>query len=162
MSSDVALTPEAGAPVARQPERGIPHVVVTLGGRRLAVPMAALAAVADLGEVTTLPLTPAWLLGVSNLRGSVVPVVDLATLLGWPPGRSGQRALVLRDGRFALAAPIDAVHAVRWLELPSAAAPPAALVRHEVTIDEWQTYVVSAEAVLARVRQGEQIGSARR
>lgn len=35
--------------------------------------------------VTRVPGTPAWIGGVINLRGSVLPVVDLAMKLGLPP-----------------------------------------------------------------------------
>ena len=34
--------------------------------------------------VTTVPNTPPWICGVTNLRGSVVPVVDLAVKFGLP------------------------------------------------------------------------------
>jgi purine-binding chemotaxis protein CheW len=34
--------------------------------------------------VTTVPNTPAWIRGVTNLRGRVVPVVDLAVKFGLP------------------------------------------------------------------------------
>jgi purine-binding chemotaxis protein CheW len=34
--------------------------------------------------VTRIPCTPAWLLGVMNLRGMIVPVIDLRLRLGLP------------------------------------------------------------------------------
>jgi purine-binding chemotaxis protein CheW len=37
------------------------------------------------GAVTRVPGTPAWVRGVINLRGSVVPVLDLAVKFGLPP-----------------------------------------------------------------------------
>jgi chemotaxis signal transduction protein len=47
--------------------------------------------VSDLGEVTPVPGSPPELLGVQNLRGQILPVVDLARLLGIartaPPSR---------------------------------------------------------------------------
>jgi chemotaxis signal transduction protein len=47
--------------------------------------------VANLGEVTPVPGAPREILGVRNLRGKILPVVDLAALLGTrrtePPGR---------------------------------------------------------------------------
>ncbi len=37
------------------------------------------------GAVTRVPRTPGWVRGVINLRGSVVPVLDLAVRFGLPP-----------------------------------------------------------------------------
>jgi purine-binding chemotaxis protein CheW len=47
--------------------------------------------VASLGELTPVPGAPGEILGVRNLRGKILPVIDLAALLGAhrtrPPGR---------------------------------------------------------------------------
>jgi chemotaxis signal transduction protein len=164
------LLPALGAAVADQaPPAGVAYVLAELGGRAVAVPMASLLEVADLAEIAPAPLAPRWLLGVTNLRGVVVPVVDLAALLGWETGAPGRRALVLRDGRFRLALPVHGVHSVRWLDLApaeetqaEAETPGEAAVSREVTIDGRPVWVVDAEAVLARVRQGEGTGAAGR
>lgn len=39
----------------------------------------------EYGSVTRVPTTPDFVRGVINLRGSVVPVVDLSIMLGMPP-----------------------------------------------------------------------------
>jgi hypothetical protein len=68
-----------------------------------------------------------------------------------------------------LALPVHGVHSVRWLDLApaeetqaEAEAPGEAAVSREVTIDGRPVWVVDAEAVLARVRQGEGTGAAGR
>jgi purine-binding chemotaxis protein CheW len=159
-----------GGASADAPPAGTAHVMADLGPRRIAVPLAALLEVTDLEEIAPAPLAPRWLLGVTNLRGVVVPVVELATLLGWETETTGRRALVLRDGRFRLALPVNAVHAVRWLEPGSAmdeaplgaamAGEPA--IARQAPVDDRPVWIVDAEAVLARVRQGESVGVAGR
>jgi len=56
-----------------------------------AVPVAHVLEVAGLGQVTPVPGSRAEILGVRNLRGKILPVIDLAALLGTrragPPGR---------------------------------------------------------------------------
>jgi chemotaxis signal transduction protein len=142
---------------------GVAHVLVEIGQRRVAVLLEALLEVADLNEVTPLPLAPGWLWGVTNMRGVAVPVVDLATLLGWEGARSGHRALVLRDGRFAMAVPVSTVHAVRWFDLePVDESATTAIVTHDITVDDQPTSVVSAHTLLAHVRRGEHVGVTRR
>lgn len=44
-------------------------------------------------DVTTVPATPAWVRGVINLRGDVVTVIDLRTILGL------ERGVVTKDSR---------------------------------------------------------------
>ncbi len=157
----VPFTPDimAGTLPAAAPRAGVPYVLATIGARQVAAPMAALLEVADLGEITSLPLTPAWLLGVCNLHGVVVPVIDLAAMLEWEGSRPGRRALVLRDGQFGLAVAVDSVPAVRWLEQPPDAAADEHSLVEQVAIDGRQTYVMAPDALVARVRTGNQVGT---
>jgi purine-binding chemotaxis protein CheW len=52
-------------------------VVVEVGGRRLAVPAARVREVAAVSTVTPLPTAPAPVIGLTQLRGQIVPVLDL-------------------------------------------------------------------------------------
>ena len=75
--------------------------VVTLGGYRFAVEVRYAREVVVFDEYTIVPLAPAHLLGVANLRGNIMPVVDIRPLLGMTPAAAGRevRALVVeRDG----------------------------------------------------------------
>ncbi len=75
--------------------------MVTLAGYRFAVEVRYAREVVVFDEYTIVPLAPAHLLGVANLRGSIMPVVDIRPLLGMAPAVAGHevRALVVeRDG----------------------------------------------------------------
>jgi len=52
------------------------------GGERLAVPIGSVREILEVGRLTPVPRTPDFIRGVMNLRGAVVPVVDLAARLG--------------------------------------------------------------------------------
>lgn len=56
---------------------------------------------------------PAFVLGVSLIRGAIVPVVDMALLLGAAPIREPARLIVLRLGARAVALAVEAVIGVR-------------------------------------------------
>lgn|GEM_PF-789456 len=56
-------------------------LLVTLHGRRFAVPSRAVQAVSELPPVSAVPFSPPWLRGVARAAGGVVAVVDLARLL---------------------------------------------------------------------------------
>ncbi len=76
-------------------------VVVRLGGTRYAVPMDAVAEVGRPPHVTRVPGVPAWVAGVANWRGRILPVVDLRVLLGAPTpdlGLAGRIIVLSREG----------------------------------------------------------------
>ncbi len=83
----------------------------TLGGHRFAVDVAEAREMVMFDAITPLPLAPALVLGLANLRGTVMPVVDLAPLLGLPAREAkGQTlGLVLGHGPWTAAAVVDAV-----------------------------------------------------
>jgi purine-binding chemotaxis protein CheW len=74
------------------------HVRVRVGGESYALPVTDVLEVAALGEVAPLPGAPSAILGVRNLRGQILPVVDLANVLGLPAGTSPDRVVVTESG----------------------------------------------------------------
>lgn len=53
-----------------------------LGGESFSIEVSQVREILDRTEVTRVPQTPAYMLGVINLRGSVVPVIDLRQRFG--------------------------------------------------------------------------------
>jgi purine-binding chemotaxis protein CheW len=76
---------------------GTDHVVIRLGGGRYGIAAPDVAEVTPLPRLTRVPGTPAWICGVSNWRGHVLPVIDLRPLLGVPssPLPSSARVVVV-------------------------------------------------------------------
>jgi chemotaxis signal transduction protein len=70
------------------------HVRLRIGAETYAIPVEHVLEVAELGEVTPVPGSPPEVLGVRNLRGQILPIVDLAQVFGIPTSRSAQRLLV--------------------------------------------------------------------
>ena len=70
-------------------------VVFTLGGGEYAIPTGEVGEVLRMVAVTPLPGAPAWLSGIVNLRGRVVPVIDLRTRLGFPDAPIGLSTPIL-------------------------------------------------------------------
>lgn len=89
-------------------------VIVRLGQAHFAFDVTSVVEVLLLPEATRLFRLPAHIQGVVNLRGRVLPVADLAVLLGVesPPSRVG---LMLRfEGREAIFA-VGEVKSIEWL-----------------------------------------------
>lgn len=113
-ASDVA---SADAPLAAARNRAC---VVTLGGRPFAVDVREAREVVMLDPLTAVPGAPAPLLGVANLRGSILGVAEARPLLGLAPRPvvAGSPALVLAVGDLQAAMPIDRVVGLDWFETP--------------------------------------------
>lgn len=70
-------------------------VTFSLGKQIFGIEMAALIEIREWEAPTPLPSVPAFIKGVTNLRGNVVPVVGLAERLGWEPSRIHPRSCIL-------------------------------------------------------------------
>jgi len=70
-------------------------VTFSLGNQMFGVDMTALIEIREWEDPTPLPSVPAYIKGVTNLRGTVVPVVGLAERLGWTPSVLHSRSCIL-------------------------------------------------------------------
>ena len=109
MSDEFQLTPtpadaefadllEAVGPASeRHPESQ--YCVFRSGRERFCFPVLDVEEVLEWPLVTKLPLSPAYLLGIFNLRGAIVPLIDIALTEGRRPGLLPKHVVVasLRD-----------------------------------------------------------------
>jgi purine-binding chemotaxis protein CheW len=81
-----------------------------VAGRRYALPAAEIGEVIQLPAIARVPHSPAGLLGLTNLRGNVIPVASGRGLLGQAEGTAAdrERAIVLSDGA-PVALAVDAI-----------------------------------------------------
>lgn len=70
-------------------------VTFTLGNQLFGIEMASLIEIREWEAPTPLPSVPSYVLGVANLRGSVIPIVGLSERLGWEPSVLHARSCVL-------------------------------------------------------------------
>lgn len=68
---------------------------MAVGDDVLAVPIEDVREILQMTRLTPLPRTPAFVRGVMNLRGAVVPVVDLAARLARPAAEVGRRSCIV-------------------------------------------------------------------
>lgn len=68
---------------------------MALGEQMVAVRIDTVREILELAPLTPLPLTPAFVRGVMNLRGAVVPVIDLGERVGLPATVAGRRTCVV-------------------------------------------------------------------
>jgi purine-binding chemotaxis protein CheW len=90
MTTGLQTTPTAASPVG-----GCALLRMAVGTEAVAVPIDEVREILEVGRLTALPRTPDFVRGVMNLRGAVVPVIDLLARLGQPPAQIGRRSCVV-------------------------------------------------------------------
>ena len=70
-------------------------VTFSLGQQMFGIEMSALIEIREWEEPTPLPSVASYIKGVTNLRGTVIPVVGLAERLGWQPSAIHARSCIL-------------------------------------------------------------------
>jgi purine-binding chemotaxis protein CheW len=93
---------------------GAVHVTVRVGPELYALPVDAVLEVAEVGRLTAVPGAPAGTLGLQNLRGSALPVFELASLLGIS-GEEPRRIVVAESAGSRAAFAVDEVCDVELL-----------------------------------------------
>ncbi len=77
----------ASPPVEGAAFAGMQYVLIRLHEQDIAFPAPHVIGVERVTEVTPVPNTVAWVLGIANLRGAITSVVDLRAFLGIAPAQ---------------------------------------------------------------------------
>ena len=85
-------TPRVAQAPAEKPRQFLAFV---LGGETFAMEIRSIKEVIQYGALTQVPMMPDFVRGVINLRGSVVPVLDLAVRFGRAPSEVSRRTCVV-------------------------------------------------------------------
>jgi purine-binding chemotaxis protein CheW len=105
------------------------YLTFTVGKELFGVGILAVKEIIEYQSLTVVPMMPAAIRGVINLRGAVLPVVDLSVRFGMPPADVSKRSCIVVlelgvDGeRHTIGALVDAVNHV--LEIPPSEIEPA-------------------------------------
>ncbi len=105
------------------------YLTFTLGGEVFALGILNVKEIIEFGNITEIPMTPEFIRGVINLRGAVVPVIDLSSRFGRAVTTISRRTCIViveveaDEGRQDLGIVVDAVNEV--LEIPRAEIEPA-------------------------------------
>ena len=120
------LVPMGGAPA-----QTMQYLSFSLGEETFAVDIRHIREIIEYGDVTAVPMMPPFLRGVINLRGKVVPVIDLSVRFGRAPTDVRRRSCIVivevgdEADRQDLGIIVDAVNEVVEIEANSQERPPA-------------------------------------
>jgi purine-binding chemotaxis protein CheW len=71
------------------------HLTVTVSGEVYAIRTSSVREIIELGEVTSVPMTPKYMRGAINLRGAAIPLLDLAARFGKAPLEINRRTCIV-------------------------------------------------------------------
>ena len=107
-----------GAQAAEAAEASSQYLTFVLGGEAYAIAIAGVREIIEYHAPTSVPMMPPFVRGVINLRGRVVPVIDLQARFGRPSSPVSRRTCIVvlevaaGEERQALGAVVDSVTAV--------------------------------------------------
>ena len=105
------------------------YLTFLLGGDMYAIGILNIKEIIEYGGLTQVPMMPSFIRGVINLRGSVVPVVDMAVRFGKTASATTRRSCIVivemqsEEGPHDMGVVVDSVSAV--LEIPGSEIEPA-------------------------------------
>jgi purine-binding chemotaxis protein CheW len=123
------LTTQNSGPEALSVTDHQQYLTFLLSGEVFAIGILAIREIIEYGQLTPVPMMPAFVRGVINLRGAVVPVIDLQARFGRGQTEPKHRTCVVivevagEDGSQQFGVLVDAVNEV--LEIPAADIEPA-------------------------------------
>lgn len=89
------------------------YLSFSMGGEEFAIPLLSVKEVIAVPEFTPIPHTPAYFIGLMNLRGQVISVLDLRKKLNVEADRSGEEAVIICDlDDLCLGVLVDSVNSV--------------------------------------------------
>ncbi len=93
-----ALAPSESMPALRQSsakEDALQYLTFSLGDEVFAMDIRSVREIIQFSAMTIVPLMPEFVRGVINLRGAVVPVIDLKSRFGRPQAQMGKKTCVI-------------------------------------------------------------------
>jgi len=123
------------------------HLRIRLGTEQYALDLDHVLEVLELGDITPVPGSGATLIGLRNLRGEILPALDLSALLGVVGESSPRSLVVVADGDRRAGLAVDEL--IDLSQLPAATARvDSMLVREGVLVEGAQVGVVDVPAML--------------
>jgi|GEM_PF-30555 len=80
---------------AQSAESATQYLSFVLGGDDYGVELSSVQEIINWTDISKVPMTPPWIIGVFNLRGRVLPLIDVAQRFGEPAREPSRRTCIL-------------------------------------------------------------------
>lgn len=113
LSVDRKCIAHQGGLVQQESDVSISHgLAFQLGTHRYIIPIADVSEVLTVKDITSIPHTPVWLVGISNIRGNLITVLDLHTFIFSAPVKetfTSKRMLLVQQNNHHYGLIIDSI-----------------------------------------------------
>ncbi|MCS7202876.1 MAG: protein phosphatase CheZ [Thermodesulfovibrio sp.] len=76
------------------------------------IPILKVQEIINLPQITKMPNAPYYIEGITNLRGRIIPIVNLKKVLGIPEEKLGNKVIVISSGKITFGAVVDEITGV--------------------------------------------------
>lgn len=121
-TTTVELSQPAGGIAAAEPvaatsagSTAVRVAIISLQGEQFTIDLQHVREVFVVESITPVPAMPSGLVGVTNLRGTVVPLIDLRQMFGLSTEADLRYAVVLKHGTWQVGVLVDTVPEIRTL-----------------------------------------------
>ncbi len=88
------------------------YIGFILGKNEYTVPILKVQEIIKLPQITKMPGVPYYVEGVTNLRGRVIPIINLKRILGIPEENNAGKVIVISSGKITFGALVDDITGV--------------------------------------------------
>ena len=143
------LDTDVAAEVAQhaESEEEVRVCLFSIGGDYYAVTVDILAEIIIPQKIFPVPTTPAHVVGVINLRGNIVPIVDIRSVLSLEPRTGTPQVAIIRQSQTIIGIVVDAVSEVVAVPVSSILPLPAEIAAQEAGAKARSRYL---QAVIQR------------
>jgi purine-binding chemotaxis protein CheW len=134
---ELVVTNHSASPINQEESQ---YLTFLLGGEMFAIGILAIKEIIEYGNITTVPMMPTFVRGVINVRGAVVPVIDLSARFGRKISEATRRSCIViieanTEGgdKQDVGVMVDAVSAV--MEIPRSEIEPAPSFGAKIRVD---------------------------
>ena len=92
------------------------YIGFLMNGNEYTIPILKVQEIVNLPNVTKLPQASDYLEGVTNLRGKIIPIINLKKMVGLPSESPGEKVIVISSGRITFGILVDGITGVISIE----------------------------------------------
>lgn len=92
------------------------HIGFIMNGCEYTIPILKVQEIINRPQLTKLPQAPGYIDGVANLRGRIIPIINLKKLVGLSDAVPGEKVIVVSSGRLTFGVLIDGITGVITIE----------------------------------------------
>lgn len=92
------------------------YVGFLVNGNEFTVPINKVQEIINLPQITKMPQSPPYVEGITNMRGKIITIVKIRSLLGFPESEEPQKVIVLASGKVAFGILVDGITGVISIE----------------------------------------------